>query len=168
MMPLFRHLLEHFNKWTHSWKHINMAFQNRFYFLDKSPSCWEIPVDALVELGRLWIPWSLSATHKNSYHTFNNISATGWDIMEIKPVPKSHINMLSEMGSLDEMLQEMPEWWHHENENPISLFFVSPCTLRSSVPLHPCLFLFLERHHYSTFVILINLLPTFIYWANSL
>ena len=40
MIQLFTQFLEHHNKWTHSRKPINMVFQNRFYFLDISGSCW--------------------------------------------------------------------------------------------------------------------------------
>ena len=53
---------------------------------------------------------SLFVTHiENSYHISDNISATRWDIKEINPVLKSHINMLSGMGSFVTMRQEMSE-----------------------------------------------------------
>ena len=126
-MPLFRHFLEHHNKWTHSWKHINMPVQNMFYFPDISSCCWEIVLDTLVELGWLSIMCPLFVTHReNSYHISDNISATKWYIKERKPVLKtipikhehkisgvlffsSHNTMLSGMGSFVMMLQEMPE-----------------------------------------------------------
>ena len=88
-LPLFRHFLEHHNKWTHSRKHINMAFQNRFYFLDISSSCWEIVVYALVEVGWLWIIWPLSVTHwKWLSHIWQFLSSRS-GIQEVKPVLKT-------------------------------------------------------------------------------
>ena len=85
-------------------------FLKAYYFPDISSSCWEIVVDTLVELGWLSILCPLFVTHReNSYHISDNISATRWDIKEIKPVLKSHINMLSGMGSFVMMLPEMFE-----------------------------------------------------------
>ena len=67
-------------------------------------------MDALVELGWLWLMCSLLVTYtENSYHISDNIAATTWDIKEMEHVLKSYINMLSAMGSFVIMLKEMSE-----------------------------------------------------------
>ena len=67
MLPLFRHFLGHHNKWTHSWKHINMAFQDRFDFFDTSSSCLDIVRDVLQIVSTLFTIDPFSPVHPQQF-----------------------------------------------------------------------------------------------------
>ena len=112
MITIFWHFLGHHNKWTHSPKHINMAYQNSFYLFDISSSCWDIVWGVVSIFTRCYYNWLIINNKPNSTCTATTISlATRWesDMKEVKQVLKSHINLL--YSSKKCLNNGFMKWW---------------------------------------------------------